>query len=120
MNKRYEALCLLLIVFLFLILMYQQAELIGLKKLPSASPLLLSDPESLIALNKRIPLQNADIYALELIPGISDTLAFRIIQQREEIIKAAGTYSEKPYLAFTCVKGIGPKSAKVMDRYISF
>ncbi len=75
--------------------------------------------EAAFALEQRIVFSRASIYELELIPGISDTLAFRIEAARPAILSAAaGESSKTRHLAFTTVHGIGEEIAQKLNKYL--
>ncbi|MBN8548048.1 MAG: hypothetical protein J0M12_01905 [Deltaproteobacteria bacterium] len=69
--------------------------------------------EGRLALGGTLSLWSLDMYELELLPRISDTLAKRILVQRAEIHARASTLGKhEKYLALEVVKGLGPKSVK--------
>lgn len=64
-----------------------------------------------------LPLACANVWSLELIKGISDTLALELIDKRREIVAAATR--EAPHSALQRAHGIGDKVANKLLRYIS-
>ena len=77
------------------------------------------DPESLLALQQRIPFSQTGIYELELIPRISDKLAFNIDDKHERIMqRATALPTRKRDTAFEIVHGVGPKTAAKIAQYI--
>ncbi|MBX7144712.1 MAG: helix-hairpin-helix domain-containing protein [Oligoflexia bacterium] len=78
-----------------------------------------SDPESLLAYGTAIPLSQATMADLLLIPGIGDTLASRIISQRAEIQAMASSLERTAaFKALEVVHGLGPKQALKLSKYI--
>jgi hypothetical protein len=65
------------------------------------------DPEGRLAMGYKLPLQCADVWSLELLKGISDTLAFEIVAKRFEI--ARSVRSEGELNALQHAHGIGGK-----------
>ncbi len=79
----------------------------------------VDEAEDIFAYGHRISLKNATMYELELIPGVSDTLAKNILEDREKIIKKAITLPPKDrHTALELAHGIGVKTAKKLDRYL--
>jgi len=79
------------------------------------------DAESLIALGQPIPLSRASIFDLELISGVSDRMASRILEKKGEILTQATILPpERKWLALTLVHGIGPKNGRKLARWIAF
>lgn len=74
------------------------------------------DPESRLAMGEKLPLECADVSSLELIKGISDTLAFEILDKRYDIMRSAFTGSHLE--AIQRAHGIGEKTAKKLLMYI--
>ena len=80
---------------------------------------IANDPESLLAQGKKLPLATADIYALELIPGISDTLAHKIIATRLAVHSVSSFLRPSTkHRAFEVIHGVGPKTAKKLSHYL--
>ena len=75
-----------------------------------------TDAESELAAGGRIPLGCADISSLELIPGISDTIAISLLEKREAIQLAFRKTSIESSLQIA--RGIGPKNASKIARYL--
>jgi len=69
------------------------------------------DPQKLFALGIRFPLNEADAFLLQELPGIGKELADRIVEKRE---KSGGfkTYSE-----LLSVKGIGEHKLNLLKKY---
>jgi Holliday junction resolvasome RuvABC DNA-binding subunit len=65
----------------------------------------------------KLPLDCANVWSLELIKGVSDTLAFEIIDQRVSIMRAAvnGTHQE----AIQKARGIGEKTGERLLHYLN-
>ncbi|MCB9030449.1 MAG: hypothetical protein H6619_05300 [Deltaproteobacteria bacterium] len=73
----------------------------------------LNDSESRLATDRKVLLHKADMYELELVSGISDSTAEKILAKKDEIIRDGYRYDlEKKHLAFTKIKGIGAKKAE--------
>ena len=80
---------------------------------------LATNSEALFAVGRKVPLQCADMYDLELIPGISDKFSSRIEQHKREIMAAALRLPvAQRHTALEIVHGIGPKSALAFSRWI--
>lgn len=78
------------------------------------------DAESLLALGRPIPLSQANIFDLELISGVSDTMASRIIEKKGEILTQASILPpDRKWLALTLVHGIGAKNGRKLARSIA-
>lgn len=85
------------------------------------SPTWLREPpftelESRLAMGLPMPLACADASDLELLKGVSDTLAFELIKERQTILQAASRGS--PSDALQLVHGVGPKTAEKLARYL--
>ncbi|RMD87676.1 MAG: hypothetical protein D6808_01040 [Candidatus Dadabacteria bacterium] len=77
--------------------------------------------EGILALGQKIPLSKADLYDLELISGISDTIGRALLRDKLKIIsKARELPPGQKYKALTIVKGIGEKKAKKFYNYLTF
>jgi hypothetical protein len=74
------------------------------------------DPEGRLAMGYKLPLQCADVWSLELLKGISDTLAFEIMAKRFEI--ARSVRSEGEINALQHAHGIGEKTASKLLPYL--
>jgi ribosomal protein S13 len=78
-----------------------------------------SDAESKFALGHRLDIATVDIYALELIPGISDTLAFKMIAKRSDISETAQYLSQSArHRSLEIIHGIGKKTAQKLATYL--
>lgn len=67
-------------------------------------------------MGEKLPLECADISSLELIKGISDTLAFELLEKRYEIMRAA--FTESPVDAIQRAHGVGEKTAEKILPYL--
>lgn len=67
-------------------------------------------------MGEKLPLECADISSLELIKGVSDTLAFEILEKRYDIMRAAlkGSHLE----AIQRAHGIGAKTGERLLTYL--
>jgi len=74
------------------------------------------DPEGRLAMGLKLPLECANIWSLELIKGISDTLALEVLDKRFDIMRAAFNGSQTE--AIQRARGIGEKTAEQLLRYI--
>jgi hypothetical protein len=74
------------------------------------------DPEGRLAMGFKLPLSCADVWSLELLKGVSDTLAFEMVAKRYEIMRAALT--ESPAEALGKARGIGDTTAAKLLRYL--
>ncbi len=74
--------------------------------------------ESLFARGVPQPLACADAFDLQLIPGISEKIATRIIDRRASILKNAHSTNDPE--ALRQVFGIGESKARTFSRYLSF
>jgi hypothetical protein len=93
--------------------------LVSLPRVPEAwfTPAFDADAETLLASGSRIKLACADISDLELVTGISDTLAHELLRKRATIIARA---RHAPYTeALTLARGVGEIKAKLLSRFIS-
>ena len=81
------------------------------------TPPPFSDPEGRLAMGYQLPLACANAWSLELIKGISDTLAFELIEKRREILAAATR--EPSISALKRAHGVGDKVAPKLLRYLS-
>ncbi len=64
----------------------------------------------------KLPLACADMWALELLKGVSDTLALELIDKRYEIIRAS--FNTSPVEAIKKAHGIGDKTATKLLEYL--
>jgi len=75
--------------------------------------------ETKLALGLKIPFSRAGVYELELIPGISDRLAFEMVSKRQVIISLARKFPPaQKYRALTVVPGIGVKTAGKIGEFL--
>ncbi len=77
----------------------------------------LISPESRIAAGLRFSFAEADLISLELIPGVSDTLATNLLARRKEI-ERAGCQHMPAAIAFETAHGVGPVMAKTLTQYL--
>lgn len=88
------------------------------RNLDSDSILTPTDPESQFAMGHHIPLACADLSTLELIPGVSDTLASSIMLMRPEILDHAAR-GASPRTSWELAHGVGPASAGRLDIFFT-
>ena len=64
----------------------------------------------------KLPLECTDMWSLELLKGISDTLALELLDNRYEIMRAAlnGSHIE----AIKKARGVGDKTAEKLLEYL--
>jgi hypothetical protein len=74
------------------------------------------DPEGRLAMGFKLPLSCADVWSLELLKGVSDTLAFELVAKRYEIMRAA--LNESPAAALGKARGIGDTTAAKLLKYL--
>jgi hypothetical protein len=79
-------------------------------------PPTYDDPEGRLAMGHKLPLACADMWALELLKGVSDTLALELIDKRYEIIRAS--FNTSPVEAIKKAHGIGDKTATKLLEYL--
>ena len=80
----------------------------------------VSYAEQQFALGRKIPLSSADLYDLELIPGVADNLASNIIEKRSQIILEDQLKTKNSRkLSFEMIHGVGNKTAEKLARYLS-
>lgn len=78
-----------------------------------------SDPESILALGGMLRLRESDLFALELLPQISDVLGKRILQASDELYaEASSLESDRRYEALRSVRGIGKAGAERLRTFI--
>ena len=84
----------------------------------TATPICQSEQQ--FALGHTIALSSADIYDLELIPKISDKLAYNILNEKERIISAEHNKNSKKKLSpLELAHGVGKKTASRLSFYLS-
>jgi len=64
----------------------------------------------------KLPLACANVWSVELIKGVSDTLALELIDKRFEIMRAAFNGSQID--AIQRARGVGAKTAQQLLRYL--
>jgi hypothetical protein len=74
------------------------------------------DPEGRLAMGLKLSLACADMWSLELLKGVSDTLALELIEKRYEIMRTAFTGSQVE--AIKKAHGIGDKTAEKLLEYL--
>ena len=75
--------------------------------------------EGQLAIGRKFRFSSADMYDLELIPGVSDKTAARILDARTKVLERAATLPmNQRYHAFVLVHGVGQAIALKFDRYI--
>lgn len=113
-NTRYVHLPAALLISLLAACLYLPERLSSPPELtlPELAPVAVSPAEARLALGLKIPLKHADIYDLELIPGISDVLAQRLVKAKLQIlIRSAYSQGASVEKALEVVHGIGEKKA---------
>ena len=79
----------------------------------------ISVTEQLFAFGERAAISQIDLYDLELIPGVSDTLGTNIIKARHKIIAAADSKNfDAKINPFELAHGVGKKTALKLERYL--
>ncbi len=81
------------------------------------SPRIADDAETLLAFGAPIPLACADMSDLELIPGVSDSVATELLEKRDRIIAHARENSA--YAALQLARGIGVRKAELLSPLLS-
>lgn len=80
----------------------------------------IENAEGRLAVGKKLDLCQVSVGDLELIKGISDTFAERLIEKRFEIYKAAKALPDKEnHRAFEIIHGIGKSKAEKLKKYIN-
>lgn len=83
------------------------------------APPPISNTEQQFALGNKIKLSDADLYDLELIPGVSDTLGMNILVARHKIIAASNNKNSRLKInPFELAHGVGEKTASKLERYL--
>lgn len=77
------------------------------------SLILADDPESRFARGEKLPLEETDQFALELLPEMTSSIAEEFVEGKEAVI-------EEPNIlrALMLVKGIGKKKASLFATYL--
>ncbi|MEN9844952.1 MAG: hypothetical protein RIS36_99 [Pseudomonadota bacterium] len=75
------------------------------------------EPEGRLAMGHDLAFQCADVWSLELIKGVSDTIAFELLDKRLTIIRAA--YNGTPLEAIQKARGIGEKTGERILSYLN-
>lgn len=119
MRRNRLAMCIVVLVYTLLCSFYQRYNI----SIPNPEQLIIltcfEDAESRLATSQKFTLAQADIYDLELIPRISDKLALRIMNQKEQILEQAAILPlNLRYKALELVYGIGPKTALTLNNYL--
>ncbi len=80
---------------------------------------LPDDHESRYALGHELSFRKIGIAELELIPGVSDTLAQRLIGAKQEILyQAARLPRDQRWRALMLIHGVGKKTAIKLGSYL--
>lgn len=77
-----------------------------------------SDPESLLSQGEKLPLRCVSAVDLELIPGVTERLAERLLEAARRLETHARKYGTGS--ALQEVKGIGPKTGQSLSRLLTF
>lgn len=119
MATRYLRLTILILFFVFLGWALSNIVPIAARDERPASPLLIpaQDSETVLALGLRLPLGCTDLWALELIPNLSGSVAERIITQKSRIL--AATERATPTEALQSVFGVGTTTARRLLEYVA-
>jgi hypothetical protein len=80
------------------------------------SPPSHDDPEGRLAIGYKLPLECANVWSLELIKGVSDTLAFELLDKRFDIMRSALNDSHRE--AIQKAHGIGEKTGERLLEYL--
>ncbi len=75
------------------------------------------DAETIFACGQRLPLHCAEVSSLEMISGISDTVAFQLIDAKEHIL-ASYTRGDSELASLQRVRGVGPATGKLLSKHI--
>lgn len=87
---------------------------------PTRNPpqfLVAADAESMLAMGDKLPLACADMASLELIVGVSDTLATELLAKRKEILRVA--QRTNMHVALQVARGVGEKTATNLTKFLS-
>ena len=77
------------------------------------------NPPLRLATGRKLDLCRAVVYELQLLPGISDALAFRIVEQQQAILRTAAELPRAGrYHALEIVHGIGRARAKKLGEFL--
>lgn len=74
------------------------------------------DPEGRLAMGYGLAFQCADVWSLELLKGVSDTIAFELLNKRLAIVRAA--HKVTPIEAIQMARGIGKKTGEKLLTYL--
>jgi hypothetical protein len=119
MRIRYLRLTTVMLFFVCLGWAVPKALTIASQDNKATSPLLMTaqDSETVLALGLRMPLGCTDLWALELIPNLSGSVAERLIAQKEGILAAARRTA--PSHALQSVFGVGEATARRLLEYVA-
>lgn len=110
-------LCIALLIFLKFVLLQSSESLVDDAAISKA--LRSNDPETLLAAGRTLTLSQIGIYELELIPGISDSLATGINKHKTAIYKLARYMRpHERHRALMIVHGVGEKTARKLCSYV--
>lgn len=83
-------------------------------------PCIGYNSEATFGCGAKVALSHIDAADLILIPGVSDGLATELLARSGEIIALAALLpTDRRFRAFTLVRGVGEKTAKRLDDWIS-
>ena len=116
MKRRFRRLALAILALLLGGSLFEQLPRIREVYLaPASNP---EDVESYYAQKLPYPLGKAGRYELEMIPGISNTLAARILERKDELLVQNDAHA--PFQSrLEEIKGIGPKGALRLLKYLT-
>ena len=82
-------------------------------------PYAFRDPESILAAGGRLALSECGVFEFELIPGVSDTLAFRLEERKRELgERSRQRPPDERTRVWEIVHGVGAKTAEKLAAYI--
>jgi hypothetical protein len=81
--------------------------------------IILHNPESSLALQVKLEIDNIDVAVIEDLKGINLEIAQAIKSRTIEIYSISSEFPvDKKYKAFEIIPGIGPKKAKELSKYL--
>lgn len=84
------------------------------------SSLIQYNAEAMLAIGQKLSFHRADLYDLELLPGVSDTIGLRLLNSKQTILCRLKQLSpNERYKAFTTVHGIGTAKAKALSKLLT-
>lgn len=121
MRSRFFALAILCYVISLLRLVWPDTAFVPIPAKELQRTYESCSAETRLALGGKIPFRTADLYDLELIPGVSDTLGHELLTSRQVIlVRMLYLPPEKQYTALEMAKGVGPKTAEELKDWLSF